>query len=318
MMRFLRRLKILYLLYNMCHKKALGGNVHLYKKYGIRKRYYSPISMQDFMPVTDTFEPSSPTFDHSLAKCLKQLNLDESSAESLRNWQENGYAIIRRLLSPTKVDAVNEEVDRLIRQKKVRWKYGNKIMFAIKRSELLRAIGQDEKVLQILSSLLGREAELFQSINFLTGSQQRSHSDAIHMTTFPEGNLIAIWIALEDIDRDCGPLHYYPGSHQLGYVYNGDYGNQGSTLLLGPKPYSSYEDKISELLTENPQYEKKIFTAKKGDALIWHANLLHGGEPIAKPGATRRSMVFHYFGKDVICFHEITQRPALKSTLLAS
>ena len=27
---------------------------------------------------------------------------------------------------------------------------------------------------------------------------------------------------------------------------------------------------------------------------------------------TRKSMVFHYYAKDVICYHEITQRPTLK------
>jgi len=45
--------------------------------------------------------------------------------------------------------------------------------------------------------------------------------------------------------------------------------------------------------------------------LIWHANLLHGGSPILRPGATRRSMVCHYFAEGVICYHEMSQRPAL-------
>ena len=37
---------------------------------------------------------------------------------------------------------------------------------------------------------------------------------------------------------------------------------------------------------------------KKGQALIWAANLLHGGEPINKAGASRYSQVSHYYFED--------------------
>jgi ectoine hydroxylase len=57
--------------------------------------------------------------------------------------------------------------------------------------------------------------------------------------------------------------------------------------------------------------EPREFLPRKGDVLIWHANLLHGGRAIAAPGATRRSLVAHYFAKDVLCYHEVTERPAV-------
>jgi ectoine hydroxylase-related dioxygenase (phytanoyl-CoA dioxygenase family) len=56
---------------------------------------------------------------------------------------------------------------------------------------------------------------------------------------------------------------------------------------------------------------KEIFLAKKGDVLLWHANLLHGAEKQVDKTKTRKSVVFHYFKKGVVCYHEITQRPAL-------
>jgi hypothetical protein len=57
--------------------------------------------------------------------------------------------------------------------------------------------------------------------------------------------------------------------------------------------------------------QKEYFYAKTGDLLLWHANLLHGGERIKEEGRTRKSMVAHYFAKDVLCYHEISQRPAM-------
>jgi len=184
-------------------------------------------------------------------------------------------------------------------------------MFAIHHSKMLRDSGNNKKLLKILNVLLGKKVELFQSINFLTGSQQRSHSDSIHMTTFPYGNIIAVWVALEDIVPDCGPLHYYPGSHKLPYVLNRDYDNTGSKYKLGKRTYADYEDHIESVVKKH-KLKKNVFLAKKGDLLIWHANLLHGGEKVIDEKSSRKSMVFHYYANDSICFHEITQRPTLK------
>jgi hypothetical protein len=92
---------------------------------------------------------------------------------------------------------------------------------------------------------------------------------------------------------------------------NPDFGNESSDLTLGNKKYSDYTDKVQSLAEEH-NLEKKTFLARKGDILIWHANLLHGGEPITKEGSTRKSMVFHYYTKDAICYHEISERPTLK------
>jgi len=55
---------------------------------------------------------------------------------------------------------------------------------------------------------------------------------------------------------------------------------------------------------------KQIFTVRKGDLLVWHTNLFHGGEPHTDKSLTRKSMVFHYFNKNAVCY-QITQRPAL-------
>lgn len=177
--------------------------------------------------------------------------------------------------------------------------------------DLLMDIGTNEKMMSVLETILDKKVDLFQSINFLTGSQQRTHSDSIHMTTFPEGNLIAVWIALEDITADSGPLHYYSGSHKLPYLMNPDFDNEGTSVKLGNKSYTDYEDAVENLIADHT-FEKEIFLAKKGDMLIWHANLLHGGEPVSNPESTRKSMVMHYFAQDAIAFHEVTQRPALK------
>ena len=80
--------------------------------------------------------------------------------------------------------------------------------------------------------------------------------------------------------------------------------------MLGPKSYDAYEKMIEQKIEETP-IPKKILRAQPGDVLIWHANLFHGGEPHPNKNKTRKSMVFHYFKEGSICYHEITQRPAI-------
>jgi hypothetical protein len=313
MKELLRRYKLTYKVYNFFKKKQLHHNIKQYKKYGLNKKYYSSISSEDFKNI------KSPINIHDAKDSIKEMpknpdfnSLDKKTKDQLLSWSKDGYVIVKNFFSEQEVDLFNAEVDLLIENKKANFRYLNKIMFAMHDSKIILNSGTNKKLLKILKILLGQEVELFQSINFLTGSQQRTHSDFIHMTTFPFGNLIAVWVALEDITSDCGPLHYYSGSHKLPYVLNREFGNVGTKYKLGEKTYADYENHI-ETLIEEKKLKKEIFLAKKGDILIWHANLLHGGEAVINKKSSRKSMVFHYYAKEAICFHEVTQRPALKN-----
>jgi ectoine hydroxylase-related dioxygenase (phytanoyl-CoA dioxygenase family) len=93
-------------------------------------------------------------------------------------------------------------------------------------------------------------------------------------------------------------------------LLNSDFNETSTALKLGRNDYSDYEDVVEEIIRKN-HLEKKVFLAKKGDVFIWHANLIHGGMPIIDHSLTRKSMVIHYYAKDVIKYHEISERPSL-------
>lgn len=304
----LKRLKLLYAAYNFFQKKKLTHNLPVYKKLGLKKKYFSSVSSKDFINCRISQDDLKTTGHPKQTKLFQQFS--SSSQQSILKFDELGYAHIDSFLSDEQTEKVNNEIDTLLDQKKVAFNKKKKIMFAIHQSQFLNSIGNNPELIELLKTLMGGEAQLFQSINFLTGSEQKTHSDSIHMTTYPTGGLLGVWVALEDIDSDNGPLHYYPGSHKLPYYFNGDYDNEGNQFFLGKKDYSAYENMLEEKIKERG-LEKKIFKAKKGDMVIWHANLMHGGEPHTNKAKTRKSMVFHYYNTDCVCYHEITQRPAL-------
>ena len=308
-MSLFRKSKFLYELYNLFQYKKLKKNLGLYKELGLRKRYYSSVSDSDFKGVDPgVFGPSK---EEVKAIGKKYEELSSEVKNQVAGFGDDGYAIIKGFFSEERIDAINSEVDRMLATGEVNYKYQNKIMFAIHKSQLIYDMGADGDLMKVLDYLQGEKTSLFQSINFKTGSNQRTHSDAIHMSTFPRGRMIAVWVALEDMSLENGPLHYYPGSHRLPYVMNEDFGNTSSRWWLGPKEYSDYEDRIAEIIEEK-KLKKDVFVAQKGDVLIWHANILHGGEKVVDLDSTRKSVVFHYYADKCIAFHEITERPTLR------
>ncbi|MFT6410212.1 MAG: hypothetical protein ACJA15_001030 [Flavobacteriales bacterium] len=307
---FFRRFKPAYHLFNLSKGSKLNRNRRLYKQYGIKKSVYAPISSADFKHLPDE-RPWSDTAN-DLTKMEGWMDLSPAIRASLEaTWINGGYAILKSHFSDDFVDEVNAEVDTLMSNGAIDFNYsGKKIMFAYKEGERLGQIADDPEIMNALNFLAGKKMVPFQSINFTKSSEQRTHSDSIHMTSYPLGYLTAAWIALEDIGPDQGPLKYYPGSHKYPYVLNSNFDHGGSKYLLGEDAYLHYEDHIQKLLKEK-QPEPAIFNPKKGDVFIWHANLLHGAVKMNQPELTRKSMVVHYFSPEVICYHELTQRPAL-------
>jgi ectoine hydroxylase-related dioxygenase (phytanoyl-CoA dioxygenase family) len=308
----LKRVKMVYELYNLFHYDKLKYQADLYRKIGLNKKYYSSISSKDFPANNLLDNPWLDNVDSAKALPLLQefMALDQETKSALLNWSKNGFAILKGFYSEQKVSWINEKLERLIEEKRMPIKDKRKYMFAVKYSEELRNSINSKLLEKILELLMGKPLDLFQSVNFLKGSEEPAHSDFIHMSTYPYGYLIAVWIALEDIKEGSGALFYYPGSHKMAYVMNGDYDNGGNRWLLGKNSKQKYIEKIEEKIKEN-NLEKKVFTASKGDILIWHANLLHGGSEIIDLKRTRKSMVLHYYGRDVIRYHEVTERPSL-------
>lgn len=103
--------------------------------------------------------------------------------------------------------------------------------------------------------------------------------------------MCGVWIALEPVNEENGGLHYYPGSHRLPVLECHDAGISG---FDGGGSYTKYEDAIENLIAV-AGLSKRVVSLEPGDALIWAANLLHGGNPILREGATRFSQVTHYY-----------------------
>jgi len=306
----MKRFKFLHWLYNLLHYRSISHNRAAYRAYKIQKPLIASISSKDFPDKTSRAWLDTGHSSHLASTKTAYNSFPPAIQQQLLTWSDKGYLIWKGFFEPAEADTIQHEVDRLAQKGKLHPTHDNKLMFANRHSALIRNVTREKRLTGLLSFILDKEVVPFQTINFIHGSNQRAHSDSIHMTTYPLGFLIAVWIALEDTSPDNGPLFYYPGSHRLPYLLNSDFNEGETSLLLGNKDYIDYEDRIEEQIKQQ-SLQPEVFLAKKGDMLIWHANLIHGGMPVKDHSLTRRSMVIHYYAKDVIKYHEITERPSL-------
>ncbi len=163
----------------------------------------------------------------------------------------------------------------------------------------IKRLAVNERVLAFLSELYQKEAFAFQTLNFPRGSQQGVHSDTYHFNSIPVGFMCGVWIALEDIHPDSGPLQYYPGSHRLPVFANKD---------LPGNDMNAYVQHV-EAAVGGTGIARETAKITRGQAFIWAANLFHGGSPIADPARTRLSQVTHYYFKGCSYFTPLATAP---------
>lgn len=161
-------------------------------------------------------------------------------------------------------------------------------------NESARKIATHPAILELLGQLYGRRAFPFQTLNFAVGTQQHVHADLVHFCARPIHYMCGVWLALEDIKDGAGPLIYYEGSHKWPILLPEDV---GAPLASVEDPYEHYHllEKAWDAEIERRGAKPVRFLPKKGQALIWDANLLHGGAPQTDRSLTRHSQVTHYF-----------------------
>jgi phytanoyl-CoA hydroxylase len=228
---------------------------------------------------------------------------------------------LEKFISPDLVDLVDAEVDRIIDHGRVLFpdltvdflegpragrhrlanatpaelrEVGFKINMAYIDSPAIRYACLHDKVLDALRDLLDDEAVPFNSLNFRKGSSQPLHVDTWYMPPPEGGRMAVIWICLEDVHPDAGPMVYVPGSHKIPpYIYS----TGGRHFVPEEVPLAA---KYVEQQIIGAKLEPKHFFAKRGDMFIWHEQLIHGGAYRTDPNLTRKSLVVHYFNRSCV------------------
>lgn len=230
---------------------------------------------------------------------LERSNYDEKTKELLRNFSRDGYVVIDLDIDHGIIDKAIDKLEGNYRTEG-RINETRRVLNGWKENEYVKQIATLPQVMDLLQVLYQRRPIPFQTLNFNMGSEQKTHSDSIHFHCIPNGFMCGVWVAFEEVNEFNGPLHYYPGSQKLPYYDMSHVGIRASYYKNEYEHYGAYEDFVEELL-KSTSLERKEVHMKKGQALIWAANLFHGGSPIKDKNSTRYSQVTHYYFDN--CFY---------------
>jgi len=250
----------------------------------------------------------SPFFD----TLLERGELDDEMKAFVRTFSEQGYVIFDPKIPDSWMDGAREEV-------RDRFYIGSGNYYSDERrlqdgwffGENIRRIANAPRVLELLEVLYGRKPFPFQTLNFRIGSEQKTHSDMAYFDSIPHAFMCGVWVALEDVDESNGPLHYYPGSHRLPTFNLHDLGLLASSAAANPVESVPRYEQFVEALMPTSGLARQELRIERGQALIWAANLYHGGCPILDPERTRATQVTHYYFEGCMYYTPLASDPGI-------
>lgn len=296
-----------------------------YRRYGRARGYlpaYTAQRLRDPTALPSPFGGLWPDAANALDRIAGRLELgwiDTAQAARLQNWVQHGYATIEGAIPEALLDAAEADLDRAyaggfdralfeckaLQMGNIHWREGvashpAKVLDLHHFSPALRNLMFAPAITAFLGLLFESKAFATQSLGFLLGSGQEGHQDSAYVPFTLARSFAATWIALEDVTIGAGELFYYPGSHRFPEFF---YGGRYKSVAEAERNGCAVEEEETtrfvrrlRRLAKARNIDKSVFCAKRGDVLVWHADLVHGGNPVTA-GLTRKSFVTHYCPK---------------------
>jgi hypothetical protein len=172
-------------------------------------------------------------------------------------------------------------------------------------SQEIRDLGFHPSFVRFLHILFERPALASQSLGFYRGSAQSMHQDSAYVAYSLPQQFSAAWIALEDVKPGGGELMYFPESHRKlpEFLYGEAYKSvpEAERALIDREVVAREDNRHGKNIkaeAERLDLKRELFMAKRGDVLLWHSDLAHGGSEISRSDS-RKSVVLHYSPKEV-------------------
>jgi phytanoyl-CoA hydroxylase len=146
-------------------------------------------------------------------------------------------------------------------------------------------------ILRMSELILEQDPVLLSYIGFKWGSEVGVHQDLAAMHIDPPLRLVGVWLGGEDVNPDAGPLGVFPGTHRIpswpGWNNYPQTNLRTCHLDTRAKEEKYLKDAIKGV-------ERIALPVNKGDAILTHGLLVHGGDKIRDRNLTRFSSVIHY------------------------
>jgi hypothetical protein len=242
-----------------------------------------------------------------LERRLEKGQVSAHLGQELSKFMADGYLIIPGAVDPDLVDRIAATMTEAFERgdERLRYQGGGNEVFTFegkteprgKRVIEAHAVLPDVReaftsppIVEFLEAIFDEPVVLAQSLMFQMGSEQPFHRDTTYVRFRKPLSMVGCWVALEEVRAGSGELSYIVGSHRLpDFPYSS--GKKDGIDVPHDELMGSLRWVVEE--SDRRGLKREIFRPAKGDALIWHADLAHGGSPITDPTLTRQSLVGH-------------------------
>jgi hypothetical protein len=260
---------------------------------------------------------------------IGQINTDQAAL--LRQWITQGYVVLPTRIPGEILDRAEAELDRAYHggmphlrfavhgeAENSTWVDGvltrpAKALDLHWFSPDIRDLIFAEPVVAFLHLIFERPPLASQTLGFWRGSAQEGHQDSAYVNYSLPMQFAASWIALEDVQVGAGELFYHRGSHRMPeFFYAARFKGAEEAKRVRPgvnlgQDYPRHIDLIRRQ-AEGMGLTTERFLAKRGDVLLWSADLAHGGSEIST-AQTRKSVVTHYCPAELVPTYFEANRP---------
>lgn len=243
--------------------------------------------------------------EHNARERMHKRGCPQALLPLVEMFLDNGYAVIPDALPAETCDALvarfrafeRANDDKLAPFRSEHGHYPRLINIHLAVQELFDAFSQNKQALALQDFLFGGETCLYTSLFYERGSAQPIHRDTPYFCTRPEYRYFGMWVALEDVDEDNGPLMVMEGGHLLGELDRQAIARETLGEDVPPPPespelWNAYQDAVNKR-GEALGLKVRTLPVAKGATILWHPQLPHGGAPIRDIKRTRFSFVMH-------------------------
>jgi phytanoyl-CoA hydroxylase len=235
----------------------------------------------------------------------------DESAKIRAYYLENGYVIVKSVFSPEVCDMQRQLWEQEVKpyrghiyrqasakvEKHVLNENGwvmNPILnlqsvdpkrFGRFRTFATKSILAAPRLREIFTGLLGDSPKVVQSMYFEGNSVTWEHQDSYYLDSEKVGEMVAAWIAMEEIAPRAGRFFICPGSHK---VKLDDHSLMNNIAEHHEVYISSVVEKVKDL-----GLEIRAPALQKGDVLFWNSLTIHGSLDSQDPLRTRSSITCH-------------------------
>ncbi|MET7698195.1 phytanoyl-CoA dioxygenase family protein [Streptomyces sp. NPDC005485] len=221
--------------------------------------------------------------------------------DGLRDFEEQGFAVVRGLFTPAEIDELCAEFTALRAAGPVPGHFEPRttgegsstdplhafprVMHPHRISALSRRLLLEPRLRDVLEALLGEEVLAAQSMFYFKPPGARGqalHQDNFYLRVDP-GTCVAAWIACDVIDRENGGLEVVPGTHRMD--------------LFCPEEADVEMSFAREYVPPPPGLAAVPVDMAPGDVLFFNGSLVHGSGPNRTADRFRRSFIGHYVGR---------------------